>query len=169
MLINTSRNISDISDSPVLGFEGDSTPNDNSDTAIDVDDDNENENSSPHQDYLSEGKGSIGRTGISSTFSLVCHARAKAKMSWVWKCFKAIPDNCTHVFCLLCGKEVFYTLTQSTGMLERHIKRKHPISFTDALKSGAKKFSVKSSLIIVILNAAWKAMLLAVPPLLIVL
>jgi hypothetical protein len=58
-----------------------------------------------------------------------------------------IPDNGTHVFCRLCGKEVFYTLTQSTGMLERHIKRKHPKNFVDALKSGAKKMSceVKST------------------------
>jgi hypothetical protein len=84
-------------------IKGDLTLNDNSDIALDVDDDNENENSSPHKDYLSEGQGSIGRTGISSTFSLVCHARAKAKMSWVWTHFKAMPANCTHVFCHLCG------------------------------------------------------------------
>jgi hypothetical protein len=139
--------MSDILDTQVLKLEGNSTINDNSDTSLDIDDECYEDENGRHQDYLSEGKGSVGRLGNSSAFPLVHHARAKTKMSWVWTHFTIIPDNCTHVFCHLCGKQVFYTLMQSTGMLERHIKRKHPKNFVDALKSGAKKLSweVKST------------------------
>jgi hypothetical protein len=128
MPVNTSRSISDILDTQVLRLEGDSPINDNSDIALDIDDECYEDKNGRHQEYLSEGEGegSVGRLGISSNFPLVHHARAKPKMSWVWAHFTVIPDNGKHVFCRLCGKEVFNTLTKSTGMLERHIKRKHP-------------------------------------------
>jgi hypothetical protein len=60
--------------------------------------------------------------------------------SWVWSHFKR-PTNKkdAHVFCLLCEKNVFYTASRSTGMLERHVKRHHSRFFQEALKSGAKK------------------------------
>jgi hypothetical protein len=66
-----------------------------------------------------------GRTGISSTFSLFHYARAKAKMSWVWTYFKAIPDTIP-----MCYAYAFSVIKKcstprprvSTGMPERHIK-----------------------------------------------
>jgi hypothetical protein len=126
MSVNTSRSISDISDTQVLRLEGDSPINDNYDIALDIDDECYEDENGGHQEYQSEGKGSVGRLGISSNFPMAHHARAKPKMSWVWTPFMVIPGSGTHVFCHLCSKEVFYTLTLSTGMLEKHIKRKHP-------------------------------------------
>jgi len=35
--------------------------------------------------------------------------------------------------------DICYSGTQSTWLLERHIQRKHPDLFKDALRSGAKK------------------------------
>ena len=139
--VNNSSSTSDILDSLVLGFEGNLTLNEDNDTWMEGDGDDDNENSSSHQDYLNGGEGCSGSTGTRSTFSLVHHARAKAKMSWEWEHFKAIPDNYAHVLCLLCDQEVFCTLTWSTSMLKRHIKIKHPRMFADALKSSAKKSS----------------------------
>jgi hypothetical protein len=112
MSVNTSRSISDISDTQALRLEGNSPIDDNSDIALDIDDECYKDKNGRHQLYLSEGEGegSVGRLEISSNFPLVCHARAKPKMSWVWPHFTVIPDNGTHVFCRLCGKEVFYTL-----------------------------------------------------------
>lgn len=59
-----------------------SSMNVNNDTAIDLDDDNAN--SSQHQENYSEGKGSIGITGVSSKTPLGYHVRAKAKMPQVY-------------------------------------------------------------------------------------
>jgi hypothetical protein len=65
---------------------------------------------------------------------------SSSKLSWVWSHFKR-PSNKkdAHVFCLLCEKNVFYTASRTTGMLERHFKRHHSRFFQEALNSGAKK------------------------------
>jgi hypothetical protein len=65
-----------------------------------------------------------------------------------------------HVFCLLCQEDVFYTGTHSTGMLERHVKRKHSELFKQALGTGAKKVPK-----IDVSKSVWKASLLRAPPL----
>ena len=65
---------------------------------------------------------------------------SKRKPSWVWSHFKKpVERKAEFVYCLLCREDVFYSRTHSTGMLERHIKRKHPGFFKEALKSGVKK------------------------------
>jgi hypothetical protein len=131
--INGSTSSSDITDSQsVIQFDG-------SDFLM-LDDAVESSNA--HHD-ISEGDEPSGRAGIRPSFSSAHHARAKAKVSWVWTHFKSIPGNETNMLCLLCNKEVYYTFTQSTGMLERHVKRKHPKGFLEAIKSGMKKSSIE--------------------------
>ena len=72
--------------------------------------------------------------------SLSYLSSSRRKPSWVWSHFRRPVDkHAEHVFCLLCQEDVFYTGTHSTGMLERHVKRKHSELFKQALRTGAKK------------------------------
>jgi hypothetical protein len=61
--------------------------------------------------------------------------KRKPKTSWVWKHFKPSSTNKDYAFCTLCSLEIFYGSSRSTGMLERHIQRKHPKAHSDILKS----------------------------------
>lgn len=77
---------------------------------------------------------------IDSSASVTSSLTRKGKKSWVWMHFKKLPDiKASHALCLLCNKDVFYSATHSTGMLERHIKRHHARFFQEALKAGVKK------------------------------
>ena len=76
----------------------------------------------------------------SSANNLSYLSSSRRKPSWVWSHFRRPVDkHAEHVFCLLCQEDVFYTGTHSTGMLERHVKRKHSELFKQALRTGAKK------------------------------
>jgi hypothetical protein len=77
---------------------------------------------------------------IDSSASVTSDLTRKSKKSWVWAHSKKLQDvKAMHALCLLCNKDVFYTATHSTGMLEWHIKRHHVRFFQEALKAGVKK------------------------------
>ncbi len=61
------------------------------------------------------------------------------KRSWVWSHFKPIMTNKDHAFCVLCSENIFYGASRSTGMLERHIQRRHPKVHSDMLKARSQE------------------------------
>jgi hypothetical protein len=89
------------------------------------------------EELLEDSEGEGGNFTV--TPSTTTRSSLNGKSSWVWNHFKRIKKSKTHAFCLLCQKEIFYTKTRSTGMLERHIKRSHPKTFQQALRKGEKK------------------------------
>jgi hypothetical protein len=89
------------------------------------------------EELLEDSEGEGGNFTI--TPSTTTRSSLNGKSSWVWNHFKLVRESKTHAFCLLCQKEIFYTKTRSTGMLERHIKRSHPKMFQQALRKGEKK------------------------------
>jgi len=93
--------------------------------------------SSDTEELLEDSEGEGGNFHI--TPSTTTRSSLNGKSSWVWNHFKCVRESKTHAFCLLCQKEIFYTKTRSTGMLERHIKRSHPKTFQQALRKGEKK------------------------------
>lgn len=65
--------------------------------------------------------------------------KRRPKTSWVWNHFKDVAGKRSYCFCLLCSKEVFYGDSRSTGMLERHIQRRHLKTYQDELRSRTNK------------------------------
>jgi hypothetical protein len=102
------------------------------------DDDDEEEEEEPFQVEVPSSTSAARSSSNSSNATL--SSKCKRAPSWVWAHFcKYLDKEATHVHCLLCEEDTCYTGTQSTGMLEHHIKRKHHDSFKDALQSVAKK------------------------------
>jgi hypothetical protein len=99
---------------------------------------NENVNLKEHEimfddDDIDKNNGENNSSYHANSLSYL--SSSKRKPSWVW----SVDKHAEHVFCLLCQEDVFHTGTRSTGMLERHVKRKHSDLFKQALRTGAKK------------------------------
>lgn len=69
----------------------------------------------------------------------VAVTKRKKRTSWVWDCFKSQASDKKHAFCLLCSSNVYYGDSRSTGMLERHLRRKHGKEYSEAVSNLAKK------------------------------
>jgi hypothetical protein len=59
--------------------------------------------------------------------------KRKKSTSWVWDHFKSNASDKTHAFCLLCSNSIYFGASRSTGMLECHMKRKHPKEHLEAI------------------------------------
>jgi hypothetical protein len=65
-------------------------------------------------------------------------SKRKKRISWVWDHFKSNASDKTHAFCLLCSKSIYYGAFRSTGMLECHVKRKHPKEHSEVMSRVAR-------------------------------
>jgi len=116
------------------------------DSVIDVEEANKEQGSSEPSDITDFNVSQTGKTAAAPTFITELESgrnsnvASTTKKSWVWKHFKKTPAiSACKVFCLLCEKDVSYTVTHSTRMLERHIKRCHAQFDHEALQTGEKK------------------------------
>ena len=88
------------------------------------------ENSSPSasdtdEDAVIENDDGASASDVPPGTSFRALSKRKKKSSWIWDYFKTIASDKTHVFCTLCSQNVNYGKSRSTGMLERHVQRKH--------------------------------------------
>jgi hypothetical protein len=59
-------------------------------------------------------------------------SKTRLKKSWVWCFFESASNgNKAFCFCTLCSTDIKYGLSRSTGMLERHIKNRHPQKYAE--------------------------------------
>jgi hypothetical protein len=102
-----------------------------SDEVVDVDAVNNDDDDEEEQFQVEVTcSASAARSSSSSSSGATLSSKCKRAPFWVWVHFhKYLDKEATHVHCLLCEEKVCYTGTQSTGMLECHIKSKHPNSF----------------------------------------
>ncbi len=87
--------------------------------------------SNPEEFNINEDKENEVFTSPSDLFSplvptKISLPKRKPKISWVWHHFKSIMTSREYAYCILCSTEIFYGSSQSTGMLEHDIQRKHP-------------------------------------------
>jgi hypothetical protein len=88
----------------------------------------------------SSGDGGTASASSSAKSTTSGSGHGVQERSWVWSHFQRPEKDATSALCQLCNKHVCFTKARSTGMLERHVKRKHKEVFNEALKSGQKKF-----------------------------
>jgi len=78
----------------------------------------------------------LSRTSLKAS---VAPSKRKKKTSWVWDYFKTIASDKKNVFCTLCARNVNYGESRSTGMLERHVQRRHLKVYSDETAKAVRK------------------------------